>query len=80
MPMLDTKPSGLLRLLLRLPTWLYRIGLGWTLGGRFLLLQHIGRKSGLQRETVLEVVWSDPPRRAYVVVAAWGARADWSRT
>jgi hypothetical protein len=52
-------PRGLLRLALRLPIWLYRWRLGWLLGDRFLLLTHTGRKSGLPRQVVLEVVHHD---------------------
>jgi hypothetical protein len=49
-------PKGLLRLMLRLPIWLYRLRLGWLLGNRFLLLTHVGRKTGLPHQTVVEVV------------------------
>jgi hypothetical protein len=54
--MRGTGPTGWVRALLRLPILLYRLHLGWLLGHRFLLLTHVGRKSGLQRRTVLEVV------------------------
>lgn len=40
-------PTGLSRILFRAPIWLYRRGLGWLLGKRFLLINHIGWKSGL---------------------------------
>ena len=53
---LKSKPSGTLRLVFRLPIYLYRLNLGWLLGHRGLLLTHQGRKSGLLRETVLEVI------------------------
>lgn len=46
-------PRGLLRLAARLPLWLYRAGLGWLLSNRFLMLTHIGRKSGLPRQVVV---------------------------
>ncbi len=59
-PWLKSKPSGFLRLAFRLPIYLYRLNLGWLLGHRGLLLIHRGRKSGLLRETVLEVVRYDP--------------------
>lgn len=55
MPIGNKKPRGLLRLGFRLPIWLYRLNLGWILGERFLLLTHTGRKSGLVRQTVIEV-------------------------
>lgn len=74
----DTKPPrGLARLAFRLPIWLYRLKLGRLLGNRFLLLHHIGRKSGLPRQTVLEVVRYDKASGTYVVAAGFGARSDW---
>jgi deazaflavin-dependent oxidoreductase (nitroreductase family) len=64
---------------MRLPVWLYRLGLGELLGHRFLLLTHCGRKSGRAYQTMLEVVHYDPSTRESIVVAAWGDRADWYR-
>ncbi len=49
-------PRGLARLGWRAPIWFYRLGLGGLLGRRFVLLNHIGRKSGQPRQAVLEVV------------------------
>jgi deazaflavin-dependent oxidoreductase (nitroreductase family) len=72
-------PSGLSRLLYRSPIYLYRMGLGWMLGGRFLLLEHIGRVSSFPRQTVLEVVRHDATDDVYYVAAAWGEQADWFR-
>jgi deazaflavin-dependent oxidoreductase (nitroreductase family) len=73
------KPSGILRLAFRLPIYLYRLNLGWLLGHRGLLLIHQGRKSGLLRETVLEVIRYDPATKESVVLSAWGEKADWYR-
>jgi hypothetical protein len=39
--------------MLKLPLLLYRLGLGWIFGHRFLLLTHKGRRSGKVRQTVL---------------------------
>jgi deazaflavin-dependent oxidoreductase (nitroreductase family) len=72
-------PRGLLRLLARLPIWLYRARLGWLLGGRFPMLAHIGRKSGLPRNTVVEVVRYDQAIDAYYIVSGFGEKADWFR-
>ena len=71
------KPRGIVRWALRAPRWLYRAGLGWLLGERFLLLRYTGRKSGLQRETVIEVVDHDRERDTYYVASGWGAKSDW---
>lgn len=74
------KPSrGPLRWLLRLPIILYRARLGWLLGNRFLMLTHIGRKSGLPHDTVLEVVDRDEAGKTYYVAAGWGEESDWYR-
>lgn len=67
---------GVKRAVLRLPVWLYRARMGWLLGGRFLLLTHTGRKTGLLRHTVVEVIRHDRQSDTYFVVAAWGERSD----
>ncbi len=72
-------PSGLARLAFRAPLWLYRWGLGWLLGNRFLQLTHTGRKSGLPRQTVLEVVRHDKGDNTFYVVSGWGESSDWYR-
>jgi len=71
------KPSGLTRFFFRFPIWLYRLHLGWLLGGRFLMFRHIGRKSGLPRYTVVEVVRHDPSTDTYIIASGWGEKADW---
>ena len=70
-------PRGLLRALARAPIWLYQAGLGWLFGGRFLMLTHIGRLTGLQRYVVLEVVRNDAQNNAFYVASGWGERSDW---
>lgn len=70
-------PRGLARLGFRLPIWLYRMGLGSLLGGRFLLLTHRGRKTGLQRQAVLEVVRYDKEKTIFIVAAGFGTASDW---
>ena len=67
----------MLRTLLGLPVHLYHARLGVLLGHRFLLLVHTGRKTGMRRETVLEVVRYDPIIRESVVAAGWGRRTGW---
>jgi deazaflavin-dependent oxidoreductase (nitroreductase family) len=76
----NTHPErGLLRLALRLPICLYRAHLGWLLGNRFLLLTHIGRKSGMTHRVVLEVVRHDKETNTCIVASGWGEKADWLR-
>lgn len=72
-------PKGWKRLLLRLPIALYNWRCGWILGRRFLLLNHIGRKTKVSRLTVLEVVRYDEVAGAYTVASGWGEKAQWFR-
>ncbi len=72
-------PRGLAAIPWRLPIWLYRLGLGFLLGGRFMLLTHIGRKSGLPRQAVIEVVHHDPQRRIYYAASGFGRKSHWFR-
>ena len=73
----DRPPSKALRFGLRLPIWLYRVKLGWLLGDRFIMLTHTGRKSGLPRQTVIEVVKHDKESNTYYIVSGWGEKSDW---
>ena len=76
----DVKPpTGLGRLLWRAPIWLYRLHLGWLLDGRFLLLNHVGRKSGLPRRAVIEVAKYDPETQTCFVASGFGKKSDWYR-
>ena len=77
MTITQKKPTGILRTLFRVPILLYRLNLGFLLGGRFLLLTHTGRKSGIARQVVIEVVDHDRETGAYYVAAAWRKKADW---
>lgn len=71
------QPSKMLRFALHLPTWLYRLHLGWLFGHRFLMLTHTGRKSGLPYQTVIEVVQYNSHTNTYYVVSGWGEKSDW---
>lgn len=72
-------PRGLAAIPWRLPIWLYRLHLGWLLRERFLLLTHIGRKSGLPRQAVLEVVHHDPQTGTWYVASGFGEKSQWFR-
>ncbi len=71
------KPHKLLRLALRLPILFYRFHLGWLLGERFLLLTHTGRKSGIKRQSVIEVIRHDKISNIYIVASGFGHKSDW---
>jgi deazaflavin-dependent oxidoreductase (nitroreductase family) len=72
-------PTGLTRILFRAPIYLYRAGLGSMLGNRILVLHHIGRLSGKERQAVLEVVEHDPADDSFVVASGWRSAAAWYR-
>jgi deazaflavin-dependent oxidoreductase (nitroreductase family) len=71
--------SRTLRWLFRVPALLYRMRCGWLLGHRFMLLVHVGRRSGLPRRTVLEVVAYRAEGPEVVVVSGFGPKSDWLR-
>ena len=70
-------PQGFSRILYRAPIWLYRLGLGFLLGKRFLLLNHVGRQSGKARQAVLEVANYLPEEGTYIVASGFGSKSDW---
>ncbi len=70
-------PSGVKRWFLRAPIWLYNHRLGGLLGSRLVLLNHIGRKSGIARQVVVEVVRSDSSTGQIVVCSGWGKSSQW---
>ena len=70
-------PSGFEHFIVRMPIILYRIGLGFLLGDRFLMLTHVGRKSGLSRKAVLEVVHHDVINDRYYIASGWGEKSNW---
>jgi deazaflavin-dependent oxidoreductase (nitroreductase family) len=70
-------PRGCSRYLWRLPILLYRFGLGGLLGDRMLLLEHTGRKSGMKRQAVIEVVRHDQVSGAFIIASGFGEKSDW---
>jgi len=66
------------RLLMRAPIWIFRIRAGAMLGSRLLMLEHVGRTSGVRRYVVLEVV-DHPTPDSYVVASGFGEKAQWFR-
>ncbi len=65
--------------MIRLPLPLYHRGWGWILGHTFLLVTHLGRKTGTRRETVAMTLAYDPQTHEAVVFSAWGPNAEWIR-
>lgn len=66
------------RRLMRAPIWIFRARLGFLFGTRLLMLEHVGRKTGLPREVVLEVFGHSTPD-TYIVPSGFGERAQWFR-
>lgn len=77
--MVAVKKKGILWYLFRIPVYVYRWGLGWLFGHRLLLLTHMGRRSGLRRQTVLEVVEYRKDGPEVVVASGFGLNSDWLR-
>jgi deazaflavin-dependent oxidoreductase (nitroreductase family) len=77
--MAATRLNDALRRLFRSPVYLYRWKCGWLLGRRFLLLVHVGRRTGLRRHTILEVIEYRKEGPEAVVMSAFGRNADWLR-
>jgi deazaflavin-dependent oxidoreductase (nitroreductase family) len=73
------RPGSVLAFALRLPGYLYRWRLGWVFGHRFLLIVHIGRRTGALHQTVVEVLHYDSSSSEAVVMSGWGSRSDWFR-
>ena len=73
------KPSGLFKIFLHAPTWLYRAHIGFVFGHRFLMIEHRGRKSGNRYRTVLEVAGRNPTKDEWIVTSGTGPKADWYR-
>ena len=71
--------NSTLRRLFRAPAYLYRWRCGWLFGHRFLLLIQVGRRTGLYRDTVLEILEYRPEGPEVVVMSAFGPKADWLR-
>lgn len=66
------------RPLMRAPIWVFKAGAGAVLGSRLLMLEHIGRTSGVRRYVVLEVI-DHPTSDSYVVASGFGEKAQWFR-
>ena len=68
-------PGRLALAVFRLPLPLYRRDKGWMLGRMFLMLVHVGRKTG-QPHDMVAMVLADAPGEV-VIFSGWGPDADW---
>lgn len=77
---LRRRPGRLALLVFRLPLPLYRAGWGWLfLGHTFLVLTHVGRKTGTPHATAAMVLAEDKTTGEVVICSVWGPHADWIR-
>jgi deazaflavin-dependent oxidoreductase (nitroreductase family) len=65
------------RWIARAPVSLFRARLGFLAGGRMVMVEHRGRRTGLSRLVVLEVVGST--ESGVDVVSGYGGAAQWYR-
>lgn len=72
-----SKPTGISRFFFRMPVWMYQHEMGWLLGKRFVMICHKGRRSGLSRQAVVEVVRHDQDADSYIVAVGFGEKTDW---
>ena len=73
------KPGGLRKWAYLLPRSLYGWHLGWLLGHHIMMITHVGRKTGVVRQTVVEAVNYDPKTQVCRACAGWGEQTDWYR-
>lgn len=74
-----SKPKGVLKWAFLLPRSLYRWHPGWLLGNHVMMIIHVGCKTGVVRQTVVEAVNYDPKTQACQALAGWGEQTDWYR-
>ncbi len=58
------------------PLFLYRLGMGWLFGQRFMMLTHLGRRSGKIHRTILAVLRYDAGSKEIMAISAWTG-SDW---
>lgn len=72
-------PGRLALVVLRLPLVLYRRGWGRLLGRTFMLLVHVGRRTGRPHLMTAMVMRYDTTTREVVIFSGWGPESDWVR-
>jgi deazaflavin-dependent oxidoreductase (nitroreductase family) len=74
----DPKPPAFISPFFKLPLVLYRLDLGWMMGKRFMVVTHVGRRSGKVYQSVLAVVGFDPKTSGIKAVSPWSS-SNWFR-
>ena len=76
----EKRPGKFLKFFFKVPVWMYKIGFGGferLIGAQWMLITHIGRKSGKRYDSMVDVMEYDKASDTYYIEAAYGARADW---
>ena len=77
------RPRGLLKLFFKTPVFLHKLGIVWWIekftGAQWMLITTTGRKTGVPRQAIVDVMKYDKEADTYYIEAAYGARADWVR-
>ncbi len=71
-------PGPVFKWIFKIPILYYKIGFGWLVGWRILLLTTTGRKTGKPRDTPLEYEYDSHSNR-YRIAAGWAGKTDWYR-
>ena len=74
----NQNPPAFMIPFMKMPLILYRLGLGWMLGKRFMRLTHVGRRSGKVYQSVLAVLRFDENTHEILAVSPWSA-SNWYR-
>lgn len=65
------------RRLARAPISIFKAGFGAVFAGRLIMLEHVGRKTGLSRYVVVEAMLRGPS--GFVVPSGYGRASNWVR-
>jgi deazaflavin-dependent oxidoreductase (nitroreductase family) len=68
--------GAIFKWIFKIPVLYFKLGLGWALGKRFLLLTTTGRRTGNLRLTPLEFEYN-PGQDWYRIAPGWGGNTDW---
>jgi deazaflavin-dependent oxidoreductase (nitroreductase family) len=74
----EQKPPAFISKFFKLPLFFYRLGLGGIFGKRFMVLTHVGRRSGKVYQSVLAVLTFDSATREIKAVSPWSS-SNWFR-
>jgi deazaflavin-dependent oxidoreductase (nitroreductase family) len=74
----ESTPPAFVAAFFKLPLILYNLKLGWLFGQRFMVLTHVGRRSGKIYRSVLAVLRCDEKTHEILAVSPWSS-SNWYR-